>query len=423
MLYAIILCVSILALFALLPIYYFNKELFLCSLIVISSEMFYLTPKIGQYYNNYKLFLLIIITIMFIAVSINNKLNMGRYGLWVIGYIIITFIAVSTAYFAGQDIMLGIKAAKFAPLILIYFVVTSSEINIEKFLKYFITMGVVLAGLITIQYAFMDHFNLFIGMPKEMLSERLGRARIAFGGPLIVSAAVAAIVRFMQTKKIPYLIVGGFLFFQMLYILQTRAFIAAFPISLLIIYLFINKLSIQRIITMIFFVSLLSVISLYYVQKSDIENIRMVKMTKEDIKRGRGSYGARIAAYDYYWNVIKENPFLGQGLRNIVWVGSKENSLRQIGINLSDIGIMHLFVQSGILGMLWFIPGIIMIWIDILRYKNGATASFYIVIATITMPTIDLFLREDTLFIFAIFLGLFSLYIKNIQIKKNLIQA
>ena len=85
----------------------------------------------------------------------------------------------------------------------------------------------------------------------------------------------------------------------------------------------------------------------------------------------------------------------------------------QYGIHLSDIGVMDFLVQAGLIGIVWLAYGLFSLWKDILLYRKHLVAACYFIIGTFAMPTIDMFFRNDSLFLFAVFLGLSSSIIED----------
>jgi hypothetical protein len=411
MIYAILACISIVVLITCWFLYKRNIELFLCILIAFYSEIFYLVPKIyGP--DDYKILLLPIVIILLFVTLVEGKLALGRYGWWVISYLGISIFGVIVAYFYGQSLSLGIKAAKFIPLIMVYFLLVKREINTQKFVKYFIIMSLVVAVIATIQYFIHDKINLFPGLPKEMLNgnvfESNATYRLTVGHLVIPVAAVIAFARYRQSLNWFYLFAAITLFTELALIQQTRTKIAAVFLSMFVVYVLSNKLTLFRIAAYLIFTGLClgawSVLS-----ASDLNNITLVNRTRTDIEKRRGSYQARINAYNYYWQEILKRPLAGYGLLNINWEGNPEKSLQQQqAIHLSDIGITHFIWQAGLIGFIWLIYGLSKFWLDIFRLREYLFVSSYLIIATFTIPTIDMLLRNDSMFMFALFLGLFA---------------
>lgn len=410
MILALLTCISITLLIVCWFVYRRNIELFLCILIIIYSEFFYLIPQIKGP-EDYKLLLLPIIVILMFESFFSGKLALGRYGWWVISFLIISLFDVIIAYLSGQSFILGIKAAKFIPLVMVYFLLPRREIKTDKFIKYFIIMALAIAFISTIQYVLHGRPNLFPGLPLDKFSgnvfERSAVFRVTIGQFVIPAAALAALARYGQSSRLIYLLTAVALFLEVLLVQQTRMFIAALFISAVFVYALSHKLSALRMAAYFMCAGVLVIFMLFF-SASDFKDVSLVKRTTTDFAQRRGSYQARVNAYKYYWQEIKDKPIAGHGILNFNWEGNKERKLQQLGMHLSDIGMIHFVVQAGIIGFAWLIYGFIKGWHDIIRYRKHLLVSSYFILATFTSPTIDMLLRSDSLFLFALFLGLFA---------------
>jgi len=86
MIFAVLACISLMLLGAAWVLYRRNLELFLCFLIAINFEFFYLVPSIAGA-DNYKLLLLPMLTVLLLENLLRGQLSLGRYGLWVAGFL------------------------------------------------------------------------------------------------------------------------------------------------------------------------------------------------------------------------------------------------------------------------------------------------------------------------------------------------
>jgi hypothetical protein len=408
MILIVLTCISITLLAVCWFLYRRNIELFLCILIAAYSEFFYLIPQIKGP-EDYKLLLLPIILILLFESLLSRKLALGRYGWWVISFLIISLFGVIVANLSGQSFVLGIKAAKFIPLVMVYFLLPSREIKAEKFIKYFIVMALAVAFISTIQYILKERINLFPGVPMERFT---GKAldssavfRVTIGQFIIPVAAVAALARYGQSSRLSFLFVTIALSLEVLFVQQTRMLIVALFLSMVLVYTLSHKLTPLRIATYSICAGV-CVTSMLLVSVSDLRDVPLIKRSVTDFEKHRGSYQGRIYAYTYYWNAIEKRPLTGYGILNFNWEGNAENTLQKKGIHLSDIGIIHFIWQAGLIGFIWLVYGLSKLWRDALRFREQLPISSYFIVAIFTLPTIDMLLRNDDLFLFAIFLGL-----------------
>ena len=406
MIFAILICISTGVLVASWFLYRRNIELFLCLLIAINFEFFYLLPRVKGP-DDYKLLLLPILVVLLFESLITRKLALGRYGWWLVCFLGISVLGIIVAWVSGQTLALGIKAAKLLPFVLVYFLVAGREINAEKFIKYFIVMGLAVASIATLQYFVQPRVNLFPGLPDDMLTETRGALRLTMGQFVIAAGAVAAFARYQQKAHTLFLFASIALFLETLLIQQTRVFVAAIILSMFVVYMLSHRLTLFR-ISLYLILTGLCLGSWLLFSDVNFGSIDMIKRTSTDIKQRKGSYQGRINAYVHYLQETSKRPITGRGILNFNWEGNSENKLQQRGIHLSDIGVTHFIVQAGLIGLIWLIYGLFRLWSDVLHFREQLLISSYFIIATFTLPTLDMLLRRDSLFLFAIFLGLFS---------------
>jgi len=406
MIYAVLVSIAISVLLLCWIFYRRNIELFLCLLIAINFEFFHLLPRIKGP-DDYKLLLLPIVLILLAESLLSRKLALGRYGWWVVAFLGISIMGVVVANFSGQSLSLGIKAVKFVPLILVYFVLQGRAINTQKFVNYFVIMALTIAGIATVQYFLHDKIIIFTALPKDLLFGIQGPIRITVGQFVIAAATVVAAARYFQSSNLLFLIAAAGLFLEIVFIQKTRGFIAGVFLSIFTVYILSHKITLLRISFYLIFAGLFMG-SWLMISDVKIDRIAIIDSTRLDIEKQRGSFQGRINAYMYYWKEIQKKPLTGRGLFNFNWEGNSEKKIQQIGIHLSDIGITHFIVQAGLIGLIWLIYGLFRMWLDIIYNSEAIIVSSYFVVATFTMPTLDMFLRVDTLFLFAVFLGLTS---------------
>jgi hypothetical protein len=392
-------------------LYRWNIELFLCFLIAIYFQFFYLLPRIAGP-DDYKLLLIPIMSVLLFESFLSGNLSLGRYGGWIICFMVISIFGIIVAWSSGQGIALGIKAAKFIPLVVIYFILAGRKMDVEKFTSYFIVMSLAIAFLATIGSIMHGVINLFPGLPHDTMIEQSGRLRITAGQYVISTAAVMAFARYNQSSRLWFLIASIILFAEVFFVQQTRGFIVAVSLGMLVVYVLSHRLTIARISFYLIFTCCCLAFWLLF-SGADFSRIGLVKRTQTDVVKQYGSYGgsfqARLNAYDYYWKQLQKNPVTGRGILNFNWEGNPDRRLQQFyGIHLSDIGVMNFLVQAGLIGIVWLVYGLFKLWKDILIYRRHLLVACYFIIGTFTMPTLDMFFRNDSLFLFAVFLGLSS---------------
>lgn len=411
MIYAILIGISLVILGVSWFLYRRNFELFLCLQIAIFSECFYLLPRIKGP-EDYKLLLLPMIAVLLFESLITRKLALGRYGGWVLSFLAISVLGVFVAWSSGQSLILGLKAAKFIPLVMVYFLVAGRGIQIEKFSIYFILMALAVSVVSLIFFASHGTVNPFVGIEQKMLVDHLGNPRVTVGQFVISTAAVMALARYKQNSNIMFLVAAVLLFAEVLFVQQTRGFVVAVFLGMIGVYALSTKLTPISISLYLLVIGSVFSAGLFF-STADLSSLSVVKRSQTDLVKRGGSYGssvqARLNAYTYYWEQIQQNPLIGRGIYNFNWAGNNEKQLQALkGVHLSDIGITHFIVQAGLIGALWIAYGLLKIWRDIWLYRKSLVVSCYFIIATFAMPTLDILLLTNALFMFGVFLGLVS---------------
>ncbi|MBI5237017.1 MAG: hypothetical protein HY887_01150 [Deltaproteobacteria bacterium] len=385
-------------------------ELFLCFLVAVNFEFFYLLPPIAGP-DNYKLLLLPMMLVLFFESFITGNLLLGRYGWWVLCFMAISVFGVMVAWSSGQGISLGIKAAKFIPLAMVYFLLAGRKMDAQKFSTYFIVMSLAVASLATISSVTRGAINFFPGLPGELV-EQSGRLRVTAGQFVISAAAVIGFARYRQSLRFWPLLASAALLGEVIFVQQTRGFIIAIFLSMFVVFIMSRELTMPRVSMYLLFTGF-CLASWMMIPSVDFSSIGFVKRTQADMMRRSGSFGgslqARLNAYDYYWKELQKKAITGRGILNFNWKDNPDKRLQQnYGIHLSDIGVMDFLIQTGLIGAVWLAYGLLRLWKDILLYRKHLAVACYFIIGTFTMPTIDMFFRYDSLFLFAVFLGLSS---------------
>jgi len=409
MIFALLSCISLLVLISSWFLYSRNLELFLCLLIAINFEFFLMLPK----FVGYKYLLLPMIIVLMFEGFVTGKLALGRYGWWVLSFLAISLMGVIVAWSLGQGMVLSLKSAKFVPLVLIYFLLAGRRIDVDKFADYYIGMSLVVASLATVCYLTHGAVNFFPEIPAYALIGDSGRLRITAGQYVISAAAVVAFARFTGSSRWRYLLAAGALFAEVIFAQQTRGFVAAIFLSMFVVYVLSYKLTMMRLsLYLVFTVCCLAGWLLF--SGTDLSEFDFVKRTQGDFRSQRGKFGGslqgRLNAYLYYSKELQKHPLAGRGLQNFNWEKNPEKNLqRYSGISLSDIGVVHFLVEAGLVGSIWLLYGLLKLWRDVFRLRGHLVVACYFIIGTFTMPTLDMFLRQDdTQFLFAVFLGLVS---------------
>jgi hypothetical protein len=406
-------------------IYRHNFELFLCLLITLNFEFFYLFPRIGQF-DQYKESLLVIVLFYFIEeYLVSNSLHKNRhhhtrvgiYGKFIVAYLMVAAMSIGVAFYLGQSLILGIKAYKYYPLLLIYFIVTKRGVDTEKLMDYILFLATFIAILTMIQSFLYDSFHLFyfyedsIDHVRGMDSTR--GLRILVGNTMITIGTLIAFSKWMQSSRLSYLFNSLFLFFHIFFIIQTRAMVAAVITVAIVSYFLYHQHRTRKIINgLYFFICGCFAFLLAFIYYQDyVLGTGMVSETVSDIQdiasqsQKSSSLSIRLLCLKSYWEQILNYWPMGRGLQNITWSGNPDQYLQDnYHLYLSDVGVLHMIVNFGLTGLLV----IISFFYTCLRRSITTIVvipaiSSYFILGLVLMPQIDFFFRIDHLFIFSVF--------------------
>ncbi|RLJ01234.1 MAG: hypothetical protein DRP08_05775 [Candidatus Aenigmatarchaeota archaeon] len=413
MIHLIYLTISILFLIFTIWLYYRHFELFLCLLIVINFEFFKILPPLGQFYAYRELLLPVIAFCLLERFFFSGKkFEFGKYSKIVLFFLIMSFLGILNAFWHGQPLILGIKAAKYFPLILIYFVLINKEFDVDKFIKYLIILGFLISIIMIIQYLLWGKLYFIHFTSEELGKMRLGRPRINIGAKFIALVGVISLGNFFKQKRFIYFLFYLYSFAYIITIAQTRMLIFGMLICgflLFILNMKITPLTISVILATLCFAMPVSFIALKYARQFEL-----VKMTETEIKEKKGSYLARINALKYYIKQIKKSPIVGYGLINFNWEKSPFPILQKRGIHIADIGIIDLVYKFGLIGVGWLIAFMFMVFKDIIGNKTVCiNISGYFLLIFSVMATLDFFTKVDRIFLLGIFLGILTIILKE----------
>ena len=419
-------------------LFYKNIELFICLLIPVNFEFFHLLPRIGQY-DNYREALLVILFLHLVEFYFLRPVVVGRkknprqshfFTYLVFGYLALVVNGVITAMFAGQSLVLGIQAMMFQLTILVFFLIAYRDFNIYKFLDYLFILIGCLGLLLVIQYIMFDYYHFFhfykdTDTHVRDLNELRG-LRLVEGVELIAICSVAAFTRFMQSEKMRYLLAFLFFFCVIVFVAKYRAYILSIPVACFIIYFLYHGLHPRVILLTGLVLLIVPVLVLVLVNTPAIMEHQIVKSVAKDIEgitAGHGNLSIRLLCYQYYYtDTVNNHLWLGRGILNNNWEGNPTGKLiRTLAIYLSDIGVFHIFVNFGLLGVFYTLFLFASVFRLGIKYRLAMPLVSYFILGIIFSFEIDIFFYDYLIFVLGIFLGLLqvNLTAKQTRIRKN----
>lgn len=404
--YIILLIISAFGYVFLRYVYYKNIELFICLVVIINFNFFYLLPPVGEFYN-YGITLLPILALLLIEQLLAGRIRMDIFGALILIYAFFLIVGIVTAFSNGQPIVLGIKAIKYQVLIFVFFVIAAQDVKLDKFTKYFIFFAIVIMLLADIDTTFFNGNFIFTHAADRFMGERLGRTRFVVGATMISIACVMAFASFIKTKSKVYGVLFFIFFLHIFFVIQTRMTIVGIIVTCALLLAIVRRLSLSGVFVMVFLVSLsISGVMLF---GNFFNEFGLVKQTRTDIQKKTGNWQGRLNSYKYYWGRVAESPLFGYGYENFNWKKNPEIKLQEKGIHKSDIGITHFFYENGALGLFWFFAMVLLVIKKSWRFKDKyPEVMAYFLYAFSVMATLDFFFAGHTIILFGIFLGILA---------------
>jgi O-antigen ligase len=394
-------------------VYYKNIELFICLVVIINFDFFYLLPPVGVYYN-YGITLLPVFALLLIEQLLRGRIRLDVFGVLIIIYAFFLIVGILTAFSNGQPIVLGVKAIKHQLLIFVFFIITAQDVKLDKFTKYFIWFTIIFMLLADIDTAFFKGELIFSRAAERFMGERLDKTRFVLGATMISVACVMSFASFLKKNSKVYGVLFFIFFLHIFFVIQTRMTIIGIVATCALLLAIVRRLSPSGLFVMVFLVSIsIPGVMLF---GNFFNEIGLVKETRTDIQNKTGSWQGRLNSYKHYWGKVAESPFLGYGYENFNWSENQEIKLQEKGIHKSDIGITHFFYENGALGLLWFFAIVLLVIKKSWRFKEKHPAVMaYFLYAFLVMATLDFFFRAHTIILFGIFLGLLA----RLEIQSN----
>ncbi len=409
------------------PLYLKNFELFLVSLIPINYQFFHLVPRIGVY-DNYQESLLVVILFYFLETCFIAKVvhrsqdtckKTSEYDVIMYFFFAVIFYAFALALLRGQGIMLTIKAAKLYPLLLVYYIISYNDIDIDKFCKYFVILALLLATLTSIQWIFINRVSIFYfyaDAAAHIRHDTYRGIRIVEGSMVISIATIISASYLLKRFSWKYLLFSLALFAQLCLVVKTRTEIFGILLTILIVsYLYfrgaISKMLILTYI-LLFFITLsfqFGTTQSYFTKHFSMITGTIVDFAGLSAPISYGDLSIRQKCFYYYLADMFRGNLLGRGLLSTSWSGSTElYEMNILHFYLADIGVMRIFVFFGL-------PGVALVLYTLFCFVKKISShlvndhpeviAFFVYGITI-LPFTDIFFSARNFFLFAIFLAL-----------------
>jgi hypothetical protein len=344
-----------------------------------------------------------------------EKRNYYNYGKIIFFFAIIIIWGILIAGYNGQNLIIGLKTAKYYPILLLYFIIAQKNIDQHKLFKYIIFLSLSIACLVFVQYIFWGKIQIFYFYDDSVFHvrgvETVRGLRIPLASSLIYISSVLSFSMFLNSKNKSWLFLFLIFFLHTFFIIKTRVALAGVLMSIFLISYFKNRTYSKKNFGKMFFVTSVLMLLIYTMafKPPFLMDFNLLKETTEDILNlgETGSLTARFSSLQYYWGQFVENAFLGRGLLSDNWDNNPDLFIKQrYSYHLHDLGLFHIILNFGILGFVFIFYATIIIAKGIIKTNFENEISGYFILGFFMFPTIDLFFLSHHLLFFAIFIGL-----------------
>lgn len=377
---------TLLGLFILLFASKSNPELLPISLVIIETRLFGVGPEkiFGVLPEKIELLILIFSYILW-AMRKFNKRNQIPKSYLLLLYTV--FVVISSAIMAritvGQSILIGILLQTRLLVILSIFPIVSL-MNFEplsyKRLWILIKKIAIIQSLVNILQLLLYPSVQFLTITSENL--RFGSIRITYGYVLIAIALMmtfSEILNQVDKKNIFYFLIYSF---DLLFVCKTRMVVFGLLVSIFIAFILSlrKKDGWRRALILIGFFALITPVFSSRVSE-------LFALTQQEVSTNTGNYVARTGEVEFYTSQVKD-PILGRGFISPKTKGGEIFDTKHGYYSLTDIGIIALYVISGVVGLIWFFILIVILIERLKKSKFNIFGLEYLVYSVVTCMTL-----------------------------------
>lgn len=332
--------------------------------------------KVLNSYHVKKLIFIICLltTILWILVEKVKKIKIiRRFSLSVVFFLIsLILITVLSSIAYNESIAEILKVTYYYYIIMIYYYFTFfciiDESNYRFLINSIIIIGLIFSILLSIQYVFfrvgLSEFLIFNDYNLVVLNRNFN-PRIARPADFISISCILSFSKVFNKhsnikRKIMYLLSTFIQMFYIVVIAQTRMYIVALVVTMILAILFVNKrLTLRRIVIINCICMFISIIGFASFKEFFSTFITGERITSTII---------RIQELQFYLNQIFKNIIFGRGFVNPATIEGYRLSYGPNGnYNVADIGVLGFWAIFGVFGIIF----IIMITRNIIRiFRN-----------------------------------------------------
>ena len=364
-----------------------NPELLVISLIIIETKLFGVGPEkiAGMQPEKIEVFVVIFSYILWAISSKFTKRSQipKSYLLLLYTVVLIVSSAIMAQVTVGQSIIIGILLQ--TRLLVIFSVFPIISLMNNKLLSYdrlwnLIKKVAILQSFINILQLFFYPNIQFLTITSENF--RFGSIRITYGYVLIATALMmcfSELMKKIEKKNIFYFLIY---MYELLFVCKARMVVFGVLISMFLVFIssLKNKAAWRRALILgICFILITPIISPRISELFDL--------TQQEVSTNTGNYVARTGEVEFYTSQVK-NPILGRGFISPKTKGGEIFDTKYGYYSLTDIGIIALYVISGVVGLIWFFILIVILIERLKKSKFNIFGLEYLVYSVVTCMTL-----------------------------------
>lgn len=363
-----------------------NPELLVISLIIIETKLFGVGPEkiAGMQPEKIEVFVVIFSYILWAISKFTKRSQIPKsYLLLLYTVVLIVSSAIMAQVTVGQSIIIGILLQTRLLVILSVFPIISLMNN--KLLSYdrlwnLIKKVAVLQSFINILQLFFYPNIQFLTITSENF--RFGSIRITYGYVLIATALMmcfSELMKKIEKKNIFYFLIY---MYELLFVCKARMVVFGVLISMFLVFIssLKNKAAWRRALILgICFILITPIISPRISELFDL--------TQQEVSTNTGNYVARTGEVDFYTSQVK-NPVFGRGYISPKTIGGELFDTKYGYYSLTDIGIIALYVISGVVGLVWFFILIVILIERLKKSKYNVFCLEYLIYSVVTCMTL-----------------------------------
>lgn len=354
----------------------------------------------------------VISVLLLLCKPIYTKKYYGNYRVFIYAYLIFMLIEIIYSYMSysiyGQSLVETVKTIYYMSVIIAIFPICylQERIKDKDYLKKVIKYLAAIAAFLSILQVQLYNYGIQI-LDLGDIALRGGHLRYTISGHFVSISFLITFFDFYQKRKIKDFIILLLESCFFIYAFQTRTVIVYLIVTLFFVFLFMNNK--KRPVVVILFLGILFILAI----SVNVSAEKYINIFNED------GIIVRILAIRYFIGEFLKHPLIGMGFidpgtNNIVLSSILYGNVGVYAgkFHLDDIGIVGLLAQQGVIGFLFYIVWMVLLFADINKIKKKEyKALFFSIWLYINISSINLlYVNSDRITILVCVTGMVHHY-------------